>query len=254
MTWAEFNDIVRTYLLVDSQRKGRGIQEYIDRYIVSGVIDMQSYVPSLRQNQYKFYSNSSTVEPQSQELSAINSEDLDVEQGDFPTTFTRINQIVVRRIPTDDNGLSGSVYYYPRTIPWETRFTLIDGGIVERTTSVPGRITFGENKFWAGPKLRDDEVMYIYYEGDNHHKPIYQATTDQKAEPVVYDERVAAAVADYVKARLAKVVDNDLKQYQTFFQMYSKERALIHIDQKDYKSSSVEQIDGGIGSSNFTIQ
>ena len=31
MNWSEFNDVVRTYLLVDSERKGRGVQDYIAR-------------------------------------------------------------------------------------------------------------------------------------------------------------------------------------------------------------------------------
>mgnify|MGYP006109000671 CR=1 FL=1 len=45
MTWQEFNEVVRTYLLVDSERKGKGVQEYIDRMIVASVIDLQRYVP-----------------------------------------------------------------------------------------------------------------------------------------------------------------------------------------------------------------
>ena len=35
MNWQEFNDTVRTFLLVDSERKGKGVQNYIDRMIVA---------------------------------------------------------------------------------------------------------------------------------------------------------------------------------------------------------------------------
>ena len=254
MTWAEFNEIVRTYLLVDGERKGRGVQNYIDRMIVAAVIDMQRYIPSLRANQFKFYSPSNLVEPSPNDLSTVNSENLDVHQGAFLTGKTRIKQVVIRRIPTEDNGQSVSRYFYPSTIPWETRFVLIDGGISERTTNVPGRITFGPDKFWLAPKLINEEAMYIYYEGENHYAPTFKATAEDKATPVVFDDMVAKATADYVKAHLAREVDNDLTQYQSYLSMYTKARAQVFLNEKEYKSSSVEQvISSGVGGGGFII-
>lgn len=254
MTWEEFNEVVRTYLLVDSERKGRGVQNYVDRMIVASVIDLQRYVPALRANQFKFYSPSNLVEPDPNDLSSVNSEDLDVHEGVFASAKTRIKQVVVRRVPTSDNGQDISRYYYPRTIPWDSRFMLIDGGIIERTTNIPGRITFGADKFWTAPKLTNEEAMYIYYEGENHYVPIFKATTEEKATPVVFDDMVAKASADYVKAHLAREVDNDLTQYQSYFQMYSKDRAQVFLNEKEYQSSSVEQvISSGVGGGGFTI-
>lgn len=254
MTWQEFNDVVRTYLLVDSERKGRGVQEYIDRMIVASVIDMQRYIPALRNNQYKYYSPNNLVEPNPNDLSSINSEDLDVQQGDFTTAKTRVKQVVIRRIATEENNQSISRYYYPKIIPWEARFDLIDGGILERTTQVPGRIAFGENKFWIAPKIIDSEALYIYYEGETHYPPVFKATTEQKAVPVIYDDMVAKASADFVKAHLAREVDNDLTQYQSYFQMYSKDRAQVFLNEKEYDSSSVEQvINSGVGSGGFIV-
>ena len=254
MTWDEFNEIVRTYLLVDSERKGRGVQEYIDRMIVASVIDLQRYIPALRNNQFKYYSTSNLVEANPRDLSSVNSEDLDVHEGEFTTAKTRIKQVVIRRIATEDNGQRISRYFYPKIIPWEARFDLIDGGIMERTTQIPGRITFGENKFWVAPKLLDSEALYIYYEGENHYPPIFKATTEQKAVPVVFDDMVAKASSDYVKAHLAREVDNDLTQYQSYFQMYSKDRAQVFLNEKEYDSSSVEQvISSGIGSGGFIV-
>ena len=77
MNWQEFNDQVRVFLIVDSERKGRGVQENIDSLIVASVVDLQRYVPAIRQNQYKFYSKSSLVEPNPEDLSNVNSEDLE---------------------------------------------------------------------------------------------------------------------------------------------------------------------------------
>ena len=254
MTWGEFNEIVSTYLLVDSERKGRGVQDYIDRMIVASVIDMQRYVPGLRANQYKYFSPSNLVEPDPNDLSTVNSEDLNVHQGAFATAKTRIKQVVVRRIPTADNGQDTSKYYYPASIPWESRFVLIDGGIVEITTTIPGRITFGPDKFWTAPKLTDEEAMYIYFEGENHYVPIFKATTEEKAVPVVFDDMVAKASADYVKSHLAREVDNDLTQYESYFSMYTKARAQVFLNEKEYKSSSVEQIiSSGVGGGGFII-
>lgn len=255
MNWQEYNDEVRVFLIVDSERKGRGVQENIDSLIVASVVDMQRYVPAIRQNQYKFFSDSSLIGPNPEDLSNVNSEDVDVHKGDFAMSNVRIKQVVVRRVASDDNGQAISRYYYPDSIPWESRFVLIDGGIVERTTNIPGRITFGENRFWTAPRLRSDEALYIYFEGEFRPTPIYKATDDEKNTPVIFDEMEAKASAGYVKAHLARDVDNDLNQYQAYMQMYQKERAQIFINRKEYQTSSIEQIANstGVGGGGFVI-
>ena len=255
MNWQEFNDQVRVFLIVDSERKGRGVQENIYSLIVASVVDMQRYVPAIRLNQYRFFSESSLVEPNPEDLNDVNNEDIDVHKGEFNMSNIRVKQVVVRRVATDDNGQSISRYYYPNSIPWESRFTLIDGGIVERTSTIPGRITFGENKFWTAPKLRDDEALYIYFEGEFRPTPIYRASDDEKNAPVIFDEMEAKASAGYVKSHLARDVDNDLAQYQAYMQMYQKERAQIFINRKEYQTSSIEQIANstGIGGGGFVI-
>ena len=47
MNWADFKTTIREFLLVDSERKGRGVQNYINQLIRSGIIDLQRYVPEL---------------------------------------------------------------------------------------------------------------------------------------------------------------------------------------------------------------
>lgn len=254
MNWKEFNDITRVYLIVDSERKGRGVQEYIDQMISASVIDLQRYIPALRANQYKYYSTSNLVEPNPQDLSNINSEDLNVEAGSFIGAKVRINQLIVRRVPTEENKQSISTYYTPSVIPWEARFQLIDGGVTDRTTGRPGRVSFGAEKFWSAPKLREDEALYIYFEGESHYTPIYRATQAEKDTEVVYDDMVAKASSDYVKAHLAKKVDNDLQQFQAYMQMYSKGRAQVYLNEKDYRTSSVNQItSSGVGDGGFVV-
>ena len=246
MKWQEFNDITRVYLIVDSERKGRGVQEYIDQMIAASVIDMQRYIPALRENQFATFSSS--------DLSEVNSEELNVEEGEFNGAKVRVKQVIVRRIPTADNNQETSTYYYPSIIPWANRFELIDGGIIDRTNGRPGRVAFGPDEFWSAPKLRDDEVLYIYYEGETHYTPIYRATQTEKDTPVVFDDMVAKASSDYVKAHLAKKVDNDLQQFQAYMQMYSKGRAQVYLNEKEYRTSSVNQLlNTGVGSGGFVI-
>lgn len=254
MNWQEFNDITRVYLIVDSERKGRGVQNYVDQMISASVIDLQRYVPALRENQLKFYSSSNLVEPNPEGLSSINSEEINVEEGEFDTAKTRVKQVLVRRVPTDDNNQETSKYYKPSVIPWESRFELIDGGVADRTTGRPGRVTFGPDKFWSAPKLREDEALYIYFEGEVHFTPIYRATQAEKDAPVVFDDMVAKASSDYVKAHLAKKVDNDLSQFQAYMQMYSKGRAQVYLNEREYKTSSVSQsASNGVGSGGFVV-
>jgi hypothetical protein len=233
--------------LVDRERKGRGVQEYIDRMILSSVIDLQRYVPQLRQNQYTLHSPETLVEPLVSQLSeagipnstaSLQNEDVDVHQGSFNFGKARIKQVVIRRVATTDNNQKRSRYFYPKQMPWQGRYDLIDGGIVEREDGRPGRVSFGPNAFWTAPKLRNDEGIYIYYEGESHYTPIFKATDDEKATPVVFDEMVAKASSSFVKAHLAREVDNDLAQYESYYKMYQKDRAQVFINEKEYTNNT----------------
>ncbi len=248
MTWEEFNEAVRTFLLVDSDRKGKGVQNYIDRMIVASVIDLQRYIPSFRSSNIKHFSNSSLVEPDPESLSGVNSENINAHQGKFAQGKTRIKEVLIRRIPSENNNQEISQYFYLKVIPWSRRFELIDGANSERTQGMPGRIAFGSTTFIVAPKLRDDEALYLYYEGEKHYSPRFKATEDELKDPVVFDDLVAKASADYVKAHLAREVDNDLNQYQSYFTLYVKDRSQIFINEKEYASSSAEQVMGqGVG-------
>lgn len=61
MNWGEFKEVVRTYLLVDAQRKGRGMQKYINQLMRSAIIDLQRYVPELRATTINSYRPSDIV-------------------------------------------------------------------------------------------------------------------------------------------------------------------------------------------------
>lgn len=254
MTWEEFNEAVRTFLLVDSQRKGKGVQNYIDRMIVASVIDLQRYIPSFRTNNVKHYSQTNLVEANPQTLSGVNAEDINAQEGTFDIAKSRVSQVLVRRIPTEENRQDVSRYFYLKSIPWERRIELIDGSNMERTTNIPGRIAFGDKTFITAPTLRDDEALYIYYSGEKHFAPAFKASVNELQEPVVFDDIVAKASSDYVKAHLSREVDNDLNQYKSYFELYAKGRAQIFINEKEYAASSPEQVSEGVGGGGFVIQ
>ena len=48
MKWSEFKDKVRVNLLVDADRKGRGIQKYINQLMISAVVNLQDYVDAFK--------------------------------------------------------------------------------------------------------------------------------------------------------------------------------------------------------------
>ena len=108
--------------------------------------------------------------------------------------------------------------------------------------------------FITAPKLREDEALYVYYEGERHFTPYGTATEDELADPVVFDDMVAKAASSYVKAHLGREVDNDLNQYQSYLTQYFKERSQIFINEKEYTSSSASQLVGsGIGGGEFIV-
>ena len=58
MKWSEFKSLVRVYLLVDADRKGRGIQNYIDQLMISGVVNLQEYIEAfLSRNVNTFFAS-----------------------------------------------------------------------------------------------------------------------------------------------------------------------------------------------------
>ena len=59
------------------------------------------------------------------------------------------------------------------------------------------------------------------------------------AEEVVFDEREAKAVAEYIKAHLQREVDKDLNMYQSHSTQYQKERQEIYRERREYKPTSL---------------
>ena len=295
MNWGQFKEAVRTYLLVDAQRKGRGVQKYINQLMRSAIIDLQRYVPELRATTIESYRSNDIVTDWSstkqyafgdivtkrnlsvnskygaQSYQAIRGSDDAITQpplgsdpetssywakanvlapteegaheGSFDKQFSMVDRVYIRQFPMDGvNTLDKSVYHPVRQIDWDDRALLLDGKTPHRT------ISFGDDGFIYAPQLAKDEKLLIEWRGEKHFDtPDYFEKTNtpdsleekRNKEEVVFDEREAKAVAEYIKAHLQREVDKDLNMYKSHSTQYQKERQEIYRERREYKPTSL---------------
>lgn len=237
MTWLEFNNLVRTNLLVDADRKGRGIQNYINQNIVAGVKDLQEYVDALKSRNVETF---------------FESDMLDVPTGtnsvetEFAFTHSTVESVIVSGLESDE---ATRWYSYVSVVPWSYRYNVING-CPARSKNYAGKATFGDGKLYLCAPLKDDQKLYVYWQGIKN--------TYDDADLVVFDDSIAKAVSDYVKAHLNREVDKDIAMYKSYLEMYGKQRQQIFRTWKDYTPTTAidhasSATNTGIGSSGFTI-
>lgn len=225
MNWKEFNDLTRTYLLVDAERKGRGIQKYIDQLIIAGVKNLQEYISAFRDRNVNVYFENDLTEVTagrnsvSKEFNPINAE---------------LEEVIVSGLVSEDG--EERWFLGVQVVPWSNRFLVING-CPARTNNYAGKITFGDGRFYLCAPLVDNQKLYIYWKG-------IKDTYDDD-DLVIFDDMTAKAVADYVKAHLNREVDKDVNLYKSYLEMYSKQRQELHIKWKDYNhTTAVDHADG----------
>jgi len=216
MIWSEFQESVRTLLTVDAQRKGAGIQNYIDSVILSGVIELQQYIPSLRSmNRDTFYYDqlkpSKHIEMQG------------IQQG-FTNGRSKITKAVVLK-PQGESVVAIELNRWP----WEKRNSLAMECLSDcRSARFPGKIMDCKrhnNSFYLYPSLSEDELLVLDWEGVK--------TNFTESDETPYDHRVIKVVSDYAKAHIVREVDKDLQLYKEYYGMYIKERSVLFLDEKD---------------------
>ena len=232
MKWSDFNVLVRDYLLVDSERKGRGIQKYIDKLIKAGCVDLQRYVDQLKVNNVDTFLESELIDTPD----GVNSV-----EAQFAPVHATISQVVVSGYESEDS----SVKWYSNVaiVPWSSRFSVING-CPQRTRSYPGKVTFGGGKIYLCSPLIDNQKLYIYWTGEKH---------DYEDEDyVIFDDVCAKAVADWTKAHLNREVDKDIQLFKSYMDMYNKQRQQIYTNEKLYNVTNVldrqqDAPDSGVG-------
>lgn len=280
-TWQEFNDTVNDLLLVDGLRKGRGVEKFRDRMIVAGVRDLMAYIPELRTTPteetftkgdelpegYSYvptpgYSYAAEMPPNGGvwaygpdgsriEIGGRGKLELHGENqcmvGQFDVESARVLDVIVRQLPEDDGDISK--YYRLHIYPAYKRHTIFDGGHSKRSASYPGKISFDRGQFYTAPVLEDNEILSILYNQEYVYKPLFEATTEQKAYKTNLGDDAALAVHYFVKYHFMKDVNDDASQAQTNLQNYQRERRKIAVNKPEVLSTQnpVESLDQGGG-------
>ena len=218
MIWSEFKESVRNLLTVDAQRKGAGIQNYIDAVILSGVIELQQYIPTLRlMNRDTFFHDQMSI--------AKPIELQGVQQG-FTKGKGKITKAVVLK-PSGDKVIAIPLNKWP----WDKRNSLAMGCLNDcRSARFPGKIMHDQREatsgsFYVYPALTPDELLILDWEGVK--------TGFDKEDITPYDNRVVKVISDYTKAHIVREVDKDIQLYKEYYGMYVKERAVLYLDEKD---------------------
>ena len=227
MTWAEFKTAVRVYLTVDGNRIN--IQDYLDRAILATVIDIQSFVPHYRVHSSTTYSRNGTIRD-SEPLADDQKASVGALEGDVRITDAYFVDGTEDYDWQDDISESADsnceCYRAPLTTwPWANRHDLLCGMATDNhAMSIhPNGINF-----IVFPQVTSTDKVEIFYQS------IKRAVTDADVIPFG-DEEVVQAVAEGVKARLAREIDRDLAMHKSYFLDYQKLRQRIYLDTRDRK-------------------
>lgn len=228
-SWSDFNEAVVDLLLTDGIRRGRGVEKFRDRMIVAGVRDLQRHIPEFRTVPATDVFSHGELTTHSEGKCEI---------GDFDYEATRILDIVVRRLPTDTNNLSASMYYRPKLLASYQHYEIIDGGGRLRTVSYPGRIAFTAGKFYSEPALREDETLSIQYSTEKTYKPLNACSDAEKAEITRLNDDAALAVHHFVKYHFAKDIDDNQKLAASNFELFKNIRRSIFANRKEIMATA----------------
>jgi hypothetical protein len=279
MTWKQFTDLVRTHLLVDAQRKGTGVQNYINQMIRAGAIDLQRFVPQLLNAEtytyrkspdtisewssdttYKFGDVVKVVGASTTVYQAIGSEPWNVAP---PSTgkWVEVRQTISS---PEGAGVQGEfkVGHTNITSAWIRKWPTTTNKLT-KSDYYPLNILDWSERYEildGGPESRTK-----YWPGRIAFGPSYFVTDpkladDEKlmifwegekhewgdAETVLFDAKEAEAVANYVKAHLQREVDRDLKMFESHLAQYKKQRQEIYRERRSF--TPTEANDLGIAS------
>ena len=208
--WKKFTDKVRVLLTVDGVRKGSFTQKYIDQVIKAGVLDLQSFIPSLKphfSHTYEYDDFTHTTDESSVE---------------FASPATNITSVHVIRTTGVESRARITYDEYQQKLP------------TTRIDDFPNA-SFRSCSFEVRPPLvsitttdgvtSSEKVMLRY---------ISEVSDFEEPDLVPFDDRCAKLVANYVKAHVSREIDKDLQLYSSYMLDYAKDRSIYHLDRAEY--------------------
>lgn len=204
MTWLEFKNAVKVYLTVDANRLGA--TAYVDGLIRQGVLDLQNFIQAF----------------QSGFITKFGVNDLDVEAETSVGTMPHGAKIAdLYLIRTGHTCCRAPYVPYPGG--WDNRFDLTCQNA--RLGALPLFVLSPwADSFYVYPKIEAGYEVEMTWDG------VKIAFADGDTLPAAYeDEQAHLAVAEFVKARVAREVKNDL-QFKTSYQAdYYGLRQLLYL-------------------------
>lgn len=210
MKWSDFRQAVLDLITVDARRLG--LEKYVERLIVLGVDEIQYYVEYYRRGHVKVYhSDDATPDGETSKVK--------LPPGAFLRQFEMFGAADSKsRVPLD---------YYSYSNLEDLR---------NRRMATPGSALYTvdpQNRFaWVAPALSEDRVLRVTFD-------LKTAGSFGPDDETPFDEDMAFVVAEYMKWKITREVDRNLKIAADYKTSYLEGRAKLFIQAKERGSERV---------------
>lgn len=206
MTYLEFKTAVKVLLTVDANRLGA--ESYVDQMIRQAVLDVQYFVPFYQLDHATTYAPADMT---SQGLASV---------GTLPGGAKLEDAWFVQ---TNEECCRFPMFPYP----WEKRYDLVCGSVCSSVCYEPYFLAIDPkgNNFYAYPALSDGYELVIYWDG------LRLEFVD--GDTVPFDEAMVMAVAEFVSAKVARRVNHDLVEHDSYMKSYAIQRNHLYVETKN---------------------
>jgi hypothetical protein len=218
MTWTEFKTAVKELITVDGVRQG--VTSYVDRMIRLGVVEVLSHVEYYSKGSVTKYNLAGVAGHQP--ITTEGNASLGQLPGEArPQEAYRIFYTSAEEAAspsTDNEGCNRTPlvnYSYANRNDLICAHPLINTG-----ASV---IAIGRGgDFYIYPQMDRNEVLEVHWDGF--------AANHSDTDKVPYDEAMAECVGEYVKAKITREVDKDLKLFESYYSTFQKKRQELYLN------------------------
>lgn len=208
MTYSDFANEVKKFLPADAN--ATNLQDFINKYILHGVIDLQRMIPYYKTNAATTYTHlNTTVEGKACRGSK--------------STSARIMYIKAYEIVDDE--VDTCKFKVANYLPWSDRGELVCGRVTDCDALHVSFNPKGTDIIFY-PAITDKFIVEVQYDG---------VATSFGVEDTVLDTQAAIVIAKRVIAELALYVDRDAQAYSLFNQQYLNEVAKLKVEKQELR-------------------